>query len=452
MSESDAIDPPGPEAVFADRLLEVETLLNSSEVDAPDQARVAIDELEQELGQSPLAGSDHAKGLRAAVFTAKGHLDRLENRPDLAIEAYDEAIAALNEAGPGTVRDRQFANLWTCRGLALLTQGDAGSLKQAVDSFDRAIAIRESGEVNRSERWGIAAARLNRADALAGLGGVEHLLESRQSAEQAMQDLDDFDPAENVAVRTRHALAWMKHGESSARLWHEFRQGKPGDAYTSLETAIALLRAGFADGLEESRRLLAVALNNLSRTRLLLDGRGSEAGLGEAEDALTLIQNFELDSPETVSLGGGARINCACHLESLDDGAERAMEITDLAEDGLTLVGKARQLFGPEMIDGALVGELLRLGAQAYLRSAPQYLSDFLLEQLDPDRNESHFADIAEAHEVAVRTLWNGIAEIQRGGFSGIGTEAYEERRARLTEWEECRERLHAIRRVYFEI
>lgn len=452
MSELDAIDSSGPEAVFAERLLEVERCLNSDEAGSADRAGSMIASLERELAEPPLLASSHAKGLRSAVFTAKGHLERLGNRTAAAITAYDEALAALTEARPGTIRDRQFANLHTCRGLALLSQGDTGSLELALADFDQAIAVRESGEVSRSELWGLAAARLNRADALAGIGGVDRLLEAKASTERALQDLADFDPAENVAFRTRHALAWMKQGEYSARLRHEFRQGEAADAFIPFEKAIGLLREGVASGLEESRRLLAVALNNLSRTRLLLEGRGSEKGLAESDESLTLQQDFELSAPDTAALGASTRIARGCHIESLDERGDRRMEITDLAEEGLARAAEARQRFGPGALNGPLLGELTRLGAQAYLHSAPRFLADFLLDQLDPDRNESHFADVAEVHEVAVRTLWNGIAEIQRGGFSGIGTEAYEEKRARLTEWEECRERLHAIRRIYFEI
>ena len=95
---------------------------------------------------------------------------------------------------------------------------------------------------------------------------------------------------------------------------------------------------------------------------------------------------------------------------------------------------------------------MIRLAAEGYLIAAPQFLNDFLLDQLDPDRSDNHFAELADCQEVAVKTLWKGIASIKEEGFSDIGEEGYESRRELLVAWEQCRERLAEIRPLYFEI
>ncbi len=438
----------GPEAAFAARLVAVEPLLASG---ALEEVGRILDALESELASPPLSDSPHAPALRAAAFTARGHAGRVAGRREQSVAAYARALALYQKTAPGSVRDRQFANLWTCRGLALLSSPDPAELHEAIISFDEAIALR-TASTSRSDQWGLAAAWLNRADALARLGGADRLGEAIEAVTKGREALVDFDPDESPASRTRWALSWMKEGEFSARLRSECAQDCGDRAIFCLEQAVVLLRAGAAAGAEESRRMLAAALANLSRTRLLLDRKGSPTGAEEAREALAWLGEAESSSPETAGLGATARIAFACHRESLPDGDEGLLEITDFAEAGLANLAAVRKTEDPSAVDEGIVGELIRLGASAYLRAAPRFLADFLLEQLDPHHNEDHFADLAAAHEVAVRTLWKGIAEIQRSGFTGMGGEAYEARRELLADWEHCRTRLAEVRRVYFEI
>jgi hypothetical protein len=214
--------------------------------------------------------------------------------------------------------------------------------------------------------------------------------------------------------------------------------------------AVAVLRPGAEAGIEESRRMLAVALCNLSRARLILAKSGCTAGETEAREALTWLGDAELSSPETLTLGLTARITAACHLESSRQDDECFLDLTDLAEEALAIAAEGRRRHGRHVVNAGLLGELTRLGAHAYLIVSPAFLADFLLDLLDPERTENHFADVAEVHEAAVRVLWRGIAEVQKAGFAGIGSEDYEARRERLVDWEECRERLAAIRDRYF--
>lgn len=447
-------DPEGaagnPEADLAARLLAIESLLGEGDPAAVAGVLSSLAALEDELSRAPLVESPHRDSLRIGVLTARGHAARLGQDPAEAVASYDAALLVLSAVGED---DRRRANLWTCRGLALLAGGDSASLGEARRSFDESIRLRlAEAPLSRTHRWGLAAAFLNRADALAGIGGREGLVEALRSCEEARGALEGFDPAENPSVRTRWALSWMKQGDAAARLQRDCGEDRAEECLACYVEATAVLRAGAEEGFEESRRVLAVALGNLSRHRLAFDGKGSAEGIGEARESLRWLGEAETSSPETLALGGTVRVVLAGHLETWDEGGDRSLEITDLVEEGLARAGRARRAFPKDGLDEAIVGELARVGAEAYLRAAPQFLSEFLLDLLDPNCGEGHFADLAAVHEAAVRTLWKGIAAIQAEGFTGMGGPDYETRRGLLVEWERCREELARIRRAYFEI
>lgn len=434
---------------FLAGLAEVESLLHEGSSASLHHARTRADELALALEEASPGGNP---GLLIALLTAKGHAERSVGLPLEAVRTYDQALSRIPETPSDSQGKNRRANLLTCRGLALLPLGDPASLERALESFDASIALRDNPEATEMERWGLAAAWLNRGDALAGLGGPENLRMAMAASVQAREALALLDPDKHPPYRSRLALSWMKSGDHALRLCAECGELRQEESLSHLATAVSVLRPGAEAGFEESRRMLAAALANLSRARLFLERRGSESGEEEARESLSWIESAALSSPEMCSLALNGHLTAACHLATSGRDADRLLAATDLVEDAFALAAEGRERFGSDALDERLLGELAKLGAEAYLAASPAFLGEFLLDLLDPDRSPKHFADLASVHEAAVRVLWKGIAGIQQRGFSGFGSGGYETERERLVEWQLCRERLASIRSRYFTL
>lgn len=440
-----------PLSPFFAGLAEVERLLHadpsSSMREAVALASRLVDDLRARKDATP-----EGRDLLVAILTAKGHAERCTAAPSVAVRTYREALELLPEVDTDPRSRNRRANLLTCRGLALLDTREKTLLSDALECFDASISVREVPDADDAERWGLSAAWLNRADVLAALGGRDRLREAVAATERARAILQVLGPETHPPYRSRLALASMKAGEFLTRLCKECGEPVEAGAIGHHLKAVEVLRPGAEAGIEESRRMLAVALCNLSRARLLLEKSGSRDGEDHARECLAWLGDAELSSPETLHLGLTARISAACHHESASVDEDRFLELTDLAEEALAAAAQGRRKFGADAVGPGLLGELARLGAHAYLIASPGCLTDFLLDLLDPERSENHFADVAEVHEAAVRVLWLGIADIQRAGFSDSGSGDYERRRERLVAWQMCRERLAAIRDRYFTV
>lgn len=442
------MDPaPDSQSPFLAGLAEVEHLLHEGAPSSLSRARALAGQLVDNLPETPSGGNSD---LRIAILTAKGHAERNAGFLPDAVRTYDRALSLLPDPGSDVQGKNRRANLLTCRGLALLALGDPASLERAIESFDASITMRDMPEATEAECWGLAAAWLNRGDALAALGGRDQLRNALAAAAKGREALAGLDPDKHPPYRSRLALSWMKSGDYALRLCAECGELKQEESLSHLETAVAVLRPGAEAGFEESRRMLAAALANLSRARLFLEKRGSESGEREARESLSWIETSALTSPEMLSLALNCRLTEACHLVTSGGDADRLLAATDVVEEAFALAAEGRDRLGPAADDERLLGELAKLGAEAYLIASPAFLGEFLLDLLDPDRNPKHFADLAAVHEAAVRVLWRGIAGIQQRGFSEIGSSDYETDRDRLVEWQNCRERLASIRDRFF--
>jgi hypothetical protein len=256
-----------------------------------------------------------------------------------------------------------------------------------------------------------------------------------------------MDPSpESPLHRRTLALACLKSGESLMQRCLEQGEAKQAEAIELNRQAVALLRPDAEAGIDESRHLLAVGLCQLSRARLMLERQGSADGLKDARDCLVWLADTELSSPGTLQLGLTARISAACHLEASSQDEDRFLELTDIAEEALAVAASGRRRFGTDAVDPALLGDLIRLGGDAYVIASPDFLADFILDWLDPERSEASLSGVAAAREAALEVLAQGIARIRRAGFTEMGSEEYARKEKRLVAWQDCRERLAAIR------
>lgn len=255
-----------------------------------------------------------------------------------------------------------------------------------------------------------------------------------------------MDPSPETPLQRRSlALASLKSGESLIQRCLEQGEAKQAEAIEHHQQAVAILRPDAEAGIDESRRLLAEALFQLSRARLMLEKKGSADGLRDARECLVWLADGELSSRETLQLGLTARISIACHLESSSQDEDRFLELTDIAEEALAVAAEGRRRFGTDALDPALLGDLIRLGGNGYLIASPDFLADFLLDWLDPERAEASLSGVSEARDAGLEVLAQGIARIRRAGFAERGKEDDSRKEARLIAWLDCRERLAAI-------
>ncbi|MDF1740003.1 MAG: tetratricopeptide repeat protein [Verrucomicrobiales bacterium] len=440
---------------LADKIIEVEALLvEASPASLPLLAdKIATLETDLAAIRQLTPPPPRLRDLEVAVFTVKGHVERNFGKFEASEATYGEAIRILQAAGNDDESvSQRIANLWTCCGLSALSENSKEARERSIGHFDKAISIRENTpEPTLSDQWGLSASWLNRGDALSRLGGEENLNLSLEATGKAAEILESFNLDENPAFRTRMALAWMNRGAAYIDLTSEYGRPHQDDAIDAYQTAIEKLRPGAEKGIPETERILAVALTNLSRARLQLGGHFPEAGVAEAREALTLVGENEIADLELANLGITARISLCRSLELLQGNTPGDLEVTDIAEEGLSIVMKVRKNIGRFFPGEAMLGELMRCGAEAYLKHSPHFLADYLMEFLS-DENENHLADVGACHEVAVQVLWQGISELQEKGFQDIGTEAFEKREALLISWHQCREALAEIRARYFEI
>jgi|GEM_PF-3532076 len=242
------------------------------------------------------------------------------------------------------------------------------------------------------------------------------------------------------------ALASLKSGESLVQRCLERGEGNEVEAINLYREAVALLRPDALSGFAESRHLLAVALCQLSRARLILEKRGSANGLQEARESLVWLGDAELCSRETLRLSLTSRISEACHLESTSRDQDLFLDLTDIAEGALSVAAEGFRLWGTDAVDPALVGDLIRLGGDAYLIASPDFLAEFLLDWLDPERREPSLSAVTAANGAALAVLARGISWLRESGFTETSSKDGARNRERLAAWLRCQERLATIR------
>ncbi len=416
-----------------------------------------IARLERWLDERADRGAAEWSADASSVQTARGHVERLHYRTDSAAAAYGRALAHLDNAEPDPLhRSRRAANLQTYLGLTRLLDRTASHWTEAAGHFEESIRLRES-DPDRSEPhlWGLSAAWINRGDALGRLGGEERLLEAIRCHRTAADLLAGFDPAARPAHRSRLALCHLNIGAAATELTLRHGGAQGDSALGHYAEAAAVLRPGAETGIEESRRMLAVVLANASRARLLLFPAlpsTSAESAEEAREALEWIEGYDPGDWELLNLDLTARLSLCVALRSQGGVASSAPEITDLVEEGLAHLRSHLSLGGHLEPLEAAAGPLFRCGAEIYANHLPRFLSDFLLDHLDPERGAGGLERSALCHEAAVETLWTGTAALKRDGFSGLGTDDYERKVAMEGEWLRCRERLAEIRAQHFQL
>ena len=276
------------------------------------------------------------------------------------------------------------------RGIALLTENTAETLRESLDCFDAAIDLRRTLPLSESSwyRYVLAAGWMNRGDALTRLGALDDAV---ASYDEALSTLQTLDLEENPLFRKRLALAWMNRGVT-------LQQQGSFAAVLSFENAVAIA---------DEPAVRAASLTNFGNALLQFNPHDRAKARHAFQEALPLLADKELTKIEAAEVCLNARRGIcraiACQLADANSpDPDLVSAATDAAEDALNLVRHWQQRGENRFHEPAL--EMVHFGARAYRLYQPQFLMDFLAEmltafQFSPSRSKSVFGRDDEARQ-----------------------------------------------------
>ncbi|HEY6508289.1 MAG TPA: hypothetical protein VIY56_09770 [Vicinamibacterales bacterium] len=290
------------------------------------------------------------------------------------------------------------------RGIALMAEERAGAPSEALACFDEALDLRGRLPLEESSvlRYGLAACWLNRADALMRLGGGPQIAEAVRSCDAAIAQLRRLPLGDDPRFSRRLAMAHHNRG------MFLLAQGGPrAEVVGEFQASIAVLEHDHAAPIDDRRHLLAVAWMNLAGVHASEDTEESaSAARFAAARAAGLVEAWECDDPAAAEVGLNAR-HALCRtyagrLASLGPGVETmpedVHEATDAVDDGLALVRRWEQKGVTRF--RRIAADLFRFGARVYLLYQPQFLEEFMNENLDPARSSTGFVEDPELQAV----------------------------------------------------
>jgi tetratricopeptide (TPR) repeat protein len=335
------------------------------------------------------------------------------------------------------------ANVHLLRGLALL---------EAIGCFDEAITLRQQLPLaaNPWFRYGLTAGWLNRGDALTRLGGPGQLVEALRSFDEALAHLRELPMHESPLFVQRLAIAWLNRGV--ALLAHNTPR-TAAQAVADFDKAIAAAENFARLDPAAAPSLLAGAWQNRSNALIRLDPPQAGIAHEAARKALSFTaahQQIDFAAAEIAFKSFHTLCQALARLiaEARESDATRDTllhEATDVVEAGLALA-RHWQTRGEHRFDEA-VADLFRFGCRAYQTHQPHFLTEFVLENLDPTQSDATFATHLPMHTSAAEALWHALGAAHQRCFEKLNTAEFDAtlehfRNLRVTE-----ERLLALRR-----
>ena len=342
------------------------------------------------------------------------------------------------------------ASSWMHRGIDLLNSDNPVHLKEAVNCFDQAIALRNtpsSGE-NPRARYLLAGGWVNRGDALACLGGKEDLAEAFASYDKALVLLRTLPLGDDPQYPRRLAIAWINQGTAWEKSDAAVARTNSARCYRE---ALAVLAGSPAAAIADLTFLRAGAQINLASALLNEADPPAAEARALAHQALALVEPAERNDAPAADFSFRARhVLCrAIAMESRDGKAvppELIMAATDAVDEGLALA-RSWESRG-ETGFRSLADDLFRFGCLVYQAGPPHFLVEFILESLDPARSDGAAPLNHKTHAAAIDSLWGALKEIQRAGFSSLATPRFEQVLESLRELRLTEERLEQLRRT----
>jgi hypothetical protein len=275
------------------------------------------------------------------------------------------------------------------RGIAFLQETRREAAIDALHCFDEALERQRQILADHSPFQGylLAACLLNRADALVRLNDRAPLAAALASYDEGIEVLSLLPLNENPLFPRRLAMAHQNRGLALiARGEDDDAQGA-ADAFAD---SIAILDHEHSQGIDDRDQLRAIVWVNLANVRSLDSGASAhDAARDAAKRALAYVSGTEASDPGAADAALRARHVlcrlCANRLSQAgddEDMPEEVHEATDAVDDGLSLVRSWEQrgatVFRPVAFD------LFRFGARVYARYQPQFLEEFINDNMDP--------------------------------------------------------------------
>lgn len=346
----------------------------------------------------------------------------------------------------------QRANARLLRGLAFLEENTPASLREAVVCFDAAIGLRRQLPLaeNCWFRYGLIAGWMNRGDALTRLGSADELRDALSSYDEALTHLRELPMNESPLFIKRLAIAWLNRGIT---LLKQATPGSVAQAVQSFREAISAAQNFHSANSVEGTVLLAGAWMNHANALVQL----SPPEVGEARnatnEALKLCRPTEQNDPSVAEIGFKARhILCqalahllAGHEMPSTQRDELLIEATEAVDEGLALARHWEARGAVQFRSQA--ADLFRFGCRVYQTHQPHFLTEFLLENLDPARSDGAFADDLQIQASAMDALWRSLGELLGDGFKVFNTPRFEQVLVQLQELRITGDRLAELRR-----
>jgi len=393
------------------------------------------------VGENPEATARTARALARMVL---GNLHRDHGLLDHALPFYDAALQEPGDLDDGTPRGQnELANLYTNRGICLLTGGEEEKLPAALEDFDRAIALRKDLPLAEEPgiRWGLSAGWMNRGDVLHRMGNRS--AEATAAYDEAIAHLKQLPYEENPATLQRYALAWANRG---------LVVEDPAEARRCFDECISLL-----SDPQNPQQLLTLCNATLNRGRhslQVLDD--TEATAADARQVLELLVPHERNHPAPAEMALQARHLLAHALCAWLDSSRKGPGIaedwigdaTDTVEDALAVERHWEQ----NGIDALrpLASDLFELGLHVYRVCQPHFFADFLVESMDPEMSPgAPFAD-PRFQAAAARSLQQAVNEAaQRAASATLDPEQMEKQQKILTTLKAADRRLSELQKAY---
>ena len=281
------------------------------------------------------------------------------------------------------------------RGIRIMEESQP-DVREALACFERALAMRSQlpYETEPLLRYSFAACWLNRGDALNRLGESAAALDSYDEGIDLLRALPFED---DPRFPRRLAIACQNRG-----LILQTR-GEVDEAAAAFTDARTTLEEPYSRLIHDRASLLAAVWMNLANAHA--SQATAESGIlarDAALEAIALVTESEATLQEAADIGLRARhVLCrllAEHLSSVEpgDATVRAAvdEATDAVDDGLDLVRRWERRGATRF--RAIASDLFRFGVRVYGAYQPQFVEEFLADNIDPAQSSVDYVNSPE--------------------------------------------------------
>lgn len=311
------------------------------------------------------------------------------------------------------------ASVFMKRGMALVTERTAPALREALDCFAQAVALREQIplDIMPGYRYGLAAGWMNRAEAFTALDDTESRQYAVDAYDRALEILAPLSLS-NWRVRHRAIVAHQNRGLALLAV------DRPDDAVDALQAAAAIVSDTTTDWPAEVTDMRAAVWSNLGKAWLESDraGAAQEARIA-AQRALGAIDAARAEADVEAAAAALMARHVWCRAvarllsedAAMDDGSLQSLvhEATDAVDDGLA-IARVWEERGVDQFR-VVATDLVRFGIRVYQRYQPQFFDEFVSENFAPAGAAPAWLGSADMRAAALESLWLSFQIPRRG-------------------------------------